>query len=1006
VAVTVAELNAKLTAEVDQFKRAMKDAEDRMGGLEQAAKRSSDGAAAGADKVSRAWSSVGSTLTKSVTLPAVAAGGAALKLGLDFEESFAHIEGLVGVTGAELEGMRDKTLALGHATGQGPEKLADALYFVTSAGIKGDDAMDALEMSAKAASAGLGSTAEVADAVTSAMSGYAKQGLTAADATDVLTNTVKEGKIEADALAGAIGQVIPVASVAGVEFHEAGAAIAVLSRTGADASESVTQLRSFIDAVIAPSKGAAKALAEVGLTTDGLRKVLAEKGVLATMQLLRDRFGENTDAIKKWSGRIEAMNALLGVTGQESAEVARVFESLANSTGITDQAFDVASKTAGFKLKQAFADLKVAAVQTGDAIVPMAAGVGSAVGGLVQGFTDLEPPVRNAGLAVAGIAAAAGPAIKAAQGVQDAWSKASTVISGLGMFGTAGAGLMFGGITAGAALFAYQLTKTRQEAAEARARQEEYRQALLESGDAAVSATDRNLKLADSLIKVQGESEGAGDAVEDQLAGGFVFAEVQAKGLADELADAGLTTEQVAAAARDGGKGLTFFGSALSNGTGEARSYLDATSRLTDGQQSYARALADAVDAGRLSREEAVNLNAVFADLAGVSDDITDSLQDQARAKLEEMAASDQALAAQIRYLEGSMRSADGAVNYAAVLGNVTNATTDTYAAADAATLGLGDLAASMGGAGASATTLDGTLDTLAGGQVETEEATRAHEQALKDMQKAEDDARKAHEDRVLAALDLIAGVMDVEKAERAVEKALIDEEKAQRDYDTAVQEHGPTSIEAREAALRLADASDGVKDALYRAAAAAAEDRVKQLEAAGAHVTAEDKARLQKEELQRLAGTLEPGSPLRAHLEGLIAKIDEIPEHKTIKVTLDDAGVTGQIAAINALTASGVRIGGERAGGGPVQLGTPYIVGEEGAEVFVPNQSGWIIPHDLSMQMLNSGSESATTAVGVGGGGMGGDTYNITVNGLVGGARDIAQAIRRELVALERSYR
>ena len=31
---------------------------------------------------------------------------------------------------------------------------------------------------------------------------------------------------------------------------------------------------------------------------------------------------------------------------------------------------------------------------------------------------------------------------------------------------------------------------------------------------------------------------------------------------------------------------------------------------------------------------------------------------------------------------------------------------------------------------------------------------------------------------------------------------------------------------------------------------------------------------------------------------------------------------------------------------GGPVQEGQPYVVGEEGAEMFVPNQSGTIVPN------------------------------------------------------------
>jgi hypothetical protein len=57
---------------------------------------------------------------------------------------------------------------------------------------------------------------------------------------------------------------------------------------------------------------------------------------------------------------------------------------------------------------------------------------------------------------------------------------------------------------------------------------------------------------------------------------------------------------------------------------------------------------------------------------------------------------------------------------------------------------------------------------------------------------------------------------------------------------------------------------------------------------------------------------------------------------------------------------------GGGRAAGGPVSAGTTYMVGERGPELFTPSASGTIIPnHRL-------------------GGGGGGSTYNITVNGAI----------------------
>jgi hypothetical protein len=67
---------------------------------------------------------------------------------------------------------------------------------------------------------------------------------------------------------------------------------------------------------------------------------------------------------------------------------------------------------------------------------------------------------------------------------------------------------------------------------------------------------------------------------------------------------------------------------------------------------------------------------------------------------------------------------------------------------------------------------------------------------------------------------------------------------------------------------------------------------------------------------------------------------------------------------------------GGFRAAGGSVSAGTPYVVGERGAELFVPSSSGPIVPN----------------------GGMG-STINVTVNGAIdaeGTARTIVDVLNR----------
>lgn len=55
---------------------------------------------------------------------------------------------------------------------------------------------------------------------------------------------------------------------------------------------------------------------------------------------------------------------------------------------------------------------------------------------------------------------------------------------------------------------------------------------------------------------------------------------------------------------------------------------------------------------------------------------------------------------------------------------------------------------------------------------------------------------------------------------------------------------------------------------------------------------------------------------------------------------------VGGFFGALSGAIFGSAKIGGMRASGGSVAAGVPYVVGERGAEVFVPQSSGYIMPN------------------------------------------------------------
>ena len=138
---------------------------------------------------------------------------------------------------------RTDILKLSTETGKGPKELADAMYSVAQAGLRGSDALEALKASAMASATGMGDTKTVADAVTSALNAYGPANLSAATATGVLVATVKNGKMQLDELAPIIGKLLPVSAQLGVSFGEVSGAVAAMSRLGMGARQTVSALR-------------------------------------------------------------------------------------------------------------------------------------------------------------------------------------------------------------------------------------------------------------------------------------------------------------------------------------------------------------------------------------------------------------------------------------------------------------------------------------------------------------------------------------------------------------------------------------------------------------------------------------------------------------------------------------------------------------------------------------------------------------------------------------------
>ena len=351
-----------------------------------------------------------------ITAPIVLAGKAAFNLAKEYEYSMQKIVGLTGVAQSVVGEWNKQLLQLSTTLGKSPQELADALYFISSSGIKGAEAMKVLELSAKAATAGLGDTKSVADLLTSALNAYSGTGLTAQVTTDTLVAAVREGKAEASGFASAMGQIVPIASQMGVSFDQVAGGMAAITLTGSTAASAATYLKGVFNSLMKESQQGSDALKSMGTSYEELRKILANQGLVALMQKLRDlqMANPNGDAwISDVLPNIRALSGFLSIAGKNFEYNKDMMDRVTNSAGSLNTAYLAVSETIKVRFDRSIASAQVSLISlgqsVGQAFLPILDSLVKKLDSVTKWFNGLTEAQQRHKLVAVALIAALGP---------------------------------------------------------------------------------------------------------------------------------------------------------------------------------------------------------------------------------------------------------------------------------------------------------------------------------------------------------------------------------------------------------------------------------------------------------------------------------------------------------------------------------------------------------------------------------------------------------------------
>ncbi len=323
---------------------------------------------------------------------------ASVKSSAEFEQNLLKLYTTAGEAKSALSGVGAGILDMSVEVGTGANELLKAMYYVESAGFHGAAGLNVLKIAAEGAKAENSDLIGVAHALTGVLVTYASTGITAAQAMNVLIGSVSQGSTTLNDLSSAMSNVLPAGSKFHLQLIDLTTAIATMTNQNDDASSAATHLRQVILALESPAKAGAKALAEIGLSSDALHKAMSQSlpgAIQLIIDLLGKKFPEGSaaynDALKAISGGNKQLMGLLELSGTSLDKWKQAVKAVTGDVkagGSAVMGWADVQKNFNFQMDAAKAAVESAAIAIGTKLLPYLTPLLGLVAPLVSQFAD------------------------------------------------------------------------------------------------------------------------------------------------------------------------------------------------------------------------------------------------------------------------------------------------------------------------------------------------------------------------------------------------------------------------------------------------------------------------------------------------------------------------------------------------------------------------------------------------------------------------------------------
>ena len=361
----------------------------------------------------KSFTTIGTSLTKYVTLPLVGIATASMKVGNDFEAQMSRVQAIAGATGSELEELTDQALQLGADTAFSASEAASGMENLASAGFATNEIIEAMPGLLNLAASSGADLAVASEIAASAVRGF---GLEASDTThvaDVFAEAAARTNAQTEDMGEAMKYIAPVANAMGQSLEMTSAAIGIMSDAGIKGGQAGTALRGALSRLASPTDEMTDKMNELGLSFyDAEGNMLPLTGIV---EQLETKMGgltqeQRNNALVTLFGQ-ESLSGMLALMERGSGDLAALTQDFESADGAAANMAETMMNNTSGAIEQMLGSIETLGIKIQQVLAPVVTSVVNKITGIVNALSSLDEGTLSMVVTIAGIVAAAGPVL-------------------------------------------------------------------------------------------------------------------------------------------------------------------------------------------------------------------------------------------------------------------------------------------------------------------------------------------------------------------------------------------------------------------------------------------------------------------------------------------------------------------------------------------------------------------------------------------------------------------